>query len=187
MKKYKAKKQGDAGFSLVELLIMLSMVAILSAVAIPTLSTVNRDMQLAADVRNISSTLTQARLKATSLMNPYRISFNLDRNQWSLEKYDSLSDSYDLQQAMNGLSRGLSGSGINFKESSSESQPGTFPSSSSTAITFNSRGIPVDGSNIPTSNNIIYISNADVDYAITVTLTGKVQVWKKGEAQWDTL
>lgn len=186
MIEHNARKRGDPGFSLVETLIVLAMAAILSAFAIPILSSAMRDMQLIADARNISSTLNHARLKASSLMNRYRISFDLDNNQWSLEKFNEATNNYDLQQDVNELSRGLVGSGIAFK-SKSETHPASFPSGSSNTITFNALGIPINGSNIPTSDNIIYISKSDLDYAVTVTMTGKVQIWKKGDSQWDAL
>jgi|GEM_PF-1307824 len=186
MIKNTARKPGDPGFSLVETLIVLAMAAILSAFAVPTLSSAMRDMQLLADARNISSSLNSARLKASSLMIRYRISFDLDNNQWSLERFNEATNNYDLQQDVNELSRGLAGSGITFK-AKSETHPGSFPSGSSNTITFNALGIPIDGSNIPTSDNIIYISKSDTDYAITVTMTGKVQIWKKGDSQWDAL
>ena len=186
MIKHNARKPGDPGFSLVEILIVFAMAAILSAFAVPTLSNAMRDMQLLAETRNISSTLNNARLKASSLMNRYRVSFDLDNNQWRLEKFNDSTNNFDLQQDVNELSRGVAGSGITFK-AKSDTHPGSFPSASSSAVTFNALGIPIDGSNIPTSNNIIYISKSDTDYAVTVTLTGKVQAWKKDNGQWNAL
>jgi prepilin-type N-terminal cleavage/methylation domain-containing protein len=183
---HNARKPGDSGFSLVEILIVFAMAAILSAFAVPTLSNAMRDMQLLAETRNISSTLNHARVKASSLMNRYRVSIDMDNNQWSLEKFNEATNNYDLQQDVNELSRGLAGSGITFKAKSS-THPGSFPLESSNTITFNALGIPINASNIPTSDNIIYISKSDADYAVTVTMTGKVQIWKKGESQWDAL
>jgi len=141
-----------------------------------------RDMQLAADARNVSSALNYARLKSKSLMNPYRIEFDLDNNQWSTRKYNSGSGNWDIEQVVNELSAGLTGSGIAFTSVSSSS-PSVFPTSSSSNITFNSQGIPVNGA-MPTTDNIIYISKSDTDYAVTVTLTGKVQLWKKNDDGW---
>lgn len=183
MTKEKAKKPGNPGFSLVEILIVLATFAILSAVAVPLLSSTMRNMQLAADAQNISTTLSSARLRAKSSMTPHRISFNLVNNEWSFERFNPNSGLFELQQDVNQLSSGIAGSGITFAQKS-ESHPGIFPSESSGTITFNTRGIPVDITNTPTSNNIVYISDSNNDYAITVTLTGKVQVWKNDEGQW---
>ena len=180
----KDRETGSCGFSAVEILIVIAMMAILSAFAIPSLSSAMRDMQFAADTQNISSALNYTRLKAKSLMNPYRVAFDLGNNRWSVQKYNSGTGNWDTEQDTNDLSRGFSGSGIAFAAESG-SAPGTFPDTSSSTITFNSQGIPVSGTT-PTANNIVYISRSDTDfYAVTVALTGKVQVWKKtGDGAW---
>lgn len=184
MTKETVKKPGDPGFSLVEILIVLALAAALAAISIPIISSSLRNMQLAADAQNISSTLSAARLKAKSTMTPYRISFDLGSNRWSLEKFNPNNGQFELEQAVNQLSSGLAGSGIRFLEKS-ESHPGIFPSESSGTITFNTRGIPVDINNMPTSNNIVYISKSGSDYAISTTLTGNVQVWKNNKGRWE--
>lgn len=180
----KCSKTVNGGFSAVEILIVLAVMAILSAFAIPSLTVAMRDMQFAADTQNISSALNYTRLKAKSLMNPYRVAFDLENNRWSVQKFNSGTGNWDIEQDTNDLSRGLSGSGIAFA-SESGSAPGTFPEKSSSTITFNSQGIPVSGTT-PTADNIVYISRSDTDfYAVTVALTGKVHVWKKpGDGAW---
>ena len=176
---------GSPGYSLIELLVLLAMIAILSGFAIPILSSSMRDMQLTADTRNIASSLNYARLKATSLMTPYQIQFDLDNNQWSVWKFDRATSSFQPEpmQDTNELSRGMASSGINFVATSS-SHPGTFPTSSSTTVTFNTRGMPVNGTT-PTADNIVYISRDNADYAITVSITGKVQIWKMKDSHWE--
>ena len=172
-----------AGFSAVEIMLTLAIMAILSAFAIPSLSEAMRDMQLLSDARNVSSALTYARQKAKSMMTPYRLEFDLENNRWSLQRYDG--SAWEVEQDVNQLSNGLAGSGTAFKETS-ESSPIASLTDSSTHITFNSRGIPVDGTT-PSSDNIVFISKSDTDYAITVTLPGKVQIWRKNGEEWDAI
>ena len=173
------------GFSLAELCMLLCIAMMLAAFAVPTLSTSMRSMQLAADARNIATTLTCARLSATSQMTRYRLSFNLTDNQWSLEKFNKSTATFEVQQAANKLANGIADSGIAFKSSSS-SAPSGLPTTSSNAITFNSRGVPIDATGVPTADNVIYISKADTDYAVGVSLAGKVQIWKLRDGQWIT-
>ena len=177
------RKAGSRGFSAVEILIVLAILAFLSAFAIPSLSTAMREMRFISDAQNITSALNYARLKAKSMMNPYRVEFDLDNNRWSVRRYDNATDSWVLEDAVNELSNGIAASGIALAKEAGSS-PGGFPDASSSAITFNSRGIPVNGT-APTANNIIYISMSDTEFrAITVTLTGKIQVWKKSDDGW---
>lgn len=171
--------KGNRGFSLIELTMVLGLTAAVAAFSIPMLTNSLRGMQLLSDARNISTTVTYARLSATSQMTRYRLSFDLENNTWNLEKRNRETGEYELQQAVNGLSNGISHSGIAFKaESSTEPHaPPGFPSESSTAITFSPRGIP-DGV------SIIYLSNDEIDYAVSVSLAGRVQVWRFQNSQW---
>lgn len=168
--------KGNRGFTLIELSIVLGLTAIVAAFTIPVLSDSMRGMQLISDARKIATAMSYAKLSATSQMTSYRLSFDLDNNQWSLLKRDRTSGDFELQQAVNGLSDGVADSGIAFKEDS-DSSPAGFPTASSTSITFNSRGIP-------NGISIIYVSNEDTDYAISVSLAGKVQIWRFRDNQW---
>jgi prepilin-type N-terminal cleavage/methylation domain-containing protein len=168
--------KANRGFTLIELSIVLGLTAIVAAFAIPVLSDSMRGMQLISDARKIATTMSYAKLSATSQMTSYRLSFDLDNNQWSLLKRDRTSGDFELQQAVNRLSDGVADSGIAFKDDS-ESAPAGFPTDSATAITFNTRGIP-------NGISIVYLSNEDTDYAVSVSLAGKVQIWRFRDNQW---
>jgi Tfp pilus assembly protein FimT len=173
----------ERGFSFLELVVLLAIGAIMMSISIPMVSSSMRSWQLAADARGIANTLAYAKLSATSQMTHYRISFDMGNQAWSLQKYNRSTNAFDLQGAVNPLSNGVAHSGIAFR-STSESAPYGFPTSSSAAITFNSRGVPIDGSSVPTPANVVYLSGTDADYAVTVSITGKVQLWKSRHGQW---
>jgi prepilin-type N-terminal cleavage/methylation domain-containing protein len=167
--------KGNRGFSLVELSMVLAVTAVAAAFAIPVLTESMRGMQLSADAKKISTTLSFAKLSAVAQMTGYRLSFDLGHNQWSLLKRNH-SGTYELQQAVNTLSEGVENSGISFRNISG-SAPSGFSTNSSTSITFNARGLP-------SGVSIVYLSNEDTDYAVSVSLAGKVQVWKRNDNQW---
>ena len=54
----------DRGFSLVELLIMMAMMAVLAAFSVPMLTSSMRDMRMMADAKNIATTVNYARMSA---------------------------------------------------------------------------------------------------------------------------
>jgi Tfp pilus assembly protein FimT len=172
------------GISLIEITILLGMMAVMAAFSIPTLTNAMHDMQLAADAKSIATTLTYARVKAGSDLARYRVSFVIGSNQWSLARWDPATSQYVTEQATNILSNEVSNSGITFKASSSTA-PADFSTltQSSTSITFSSRGIPIDDTG---ANNagIIYLSSADIDFAISVSISGKVQLWRLQSGQW---
>lgn len=173
----------EKGFSMVELAMIVGVSVILMAIAIPTLSTSMQDMQLIADARNIATSLTVARMSATAQMTHCRLSFDIDNNEWRLEKLNRSTGQFELQQADNELSSEIANSGIMFIKNSGTA-PSGFSTSSSASITFNSRGIPIDGAGVPSADNIIYISKGDRNFAVSVSLAGKVQLWRLLDGQW---
>ncbi len=166
----------NRGFSLVELVVVLALAGVIAAFAFPVLTGSLRGMQLVSDARKIATSMSYAKLSATSQMTSYRLSFDLDSNQWSLLKRNRMSGVFELQQTVNQLSDGVSNSQIAFKADSTNA-PAGFPTTSSSEITFNSRGIP-------NGIGVIYLSNEDTDFAISVSLAGKVQIWRYQDNQW---
>jgi len=173
---------GTGGFSLVELCILLAVVMMLGAFAAPTLTSSMRGLQLAADARNIATSLSFAKMSAASQMTRYRLSFNISGNEWSLQKLNKTTGVFETEQATNELSSGIANSGIAFKNSSS-SAPNGYSSNSSGTITFNSRGIAVDGAGVPTTG-IVYLSKSGTDFAVGVSLSGRIRIWKRENWSW---
>jgi Tfp pilus assembly protein FimT len=172
----KVYMKNNGGFSMVELCVLLAMTAVLGALSLPVLTSSMHSMQLVSDARSIATTMTYAKLSAISQMTHYRMTLDLDDNEWFLEKWNRSTGEFELQQATNELSRGVANSGIVFK-SNSAAAPTGFPTDSSTTITFNSRGMP-DGV------GIIYLSGDDEDFAVSASLSGKIQVWRYRNDQW---
>lgn len=164
------------GFSMIELGMVLLLTASLAAMSIPILSASMRNMQLLSDARNIATTMAYAKLNATSQMTRCQLTFDLANKQWSLRKLNKTTGQYEIHQSINSLSNGIANSGIAFKTSSA-SAPSGFPGTTSTAITFNSRGFP-------NGMGIIYLSNSSTDLAVSVSLAGKVQIWRHENNQW---
>ncbi len=172
-------KRNAKGFSLIELSVLLAITALLAAISVPMLTSGLADMQLISDARNIATSMTHAKLSAISQLTHYRLSFDLDQNEWSIEKWDRTSGQYALQQDARQLGLGVGGSGIAFL-AASQTSPTGYPATSSPAITFNSRGIPVEGS------SIVYLANNGENFAVSASISGKIQVWRHRDNQWLT-
>jgi prepilin-type N-terminal cleavage/methylation domain-containing protein len=170
-------KKNQYGFSLIELGVVLALMAVMAAIGVPMMTTAMRDMQLLSDVRSIASTMMNAKMTAASEMTHYRLAFGLANNKWSMDKGTLNGNSFNFAAgSMNQLGRGEVNSGIAFK-SNSTTWPVGFTGASSSTIEFNSRGLP-------TARSIVYVSNRQQDYAVSVSLAGKVQVWKRQNGQW---
>jgi prepilin-type N-terminal cleavage/methylation domain-containing protein len=173
----------EMGFSIIELLCVLLLMSILAASSIPLISTVLRNWQLNGDARSIAMTLTYAKLSSTSQLTHYQMLFDLGSNRWSIQKFNKNVGSFDIEGAATNLSNGIAHSGICF-QAASGSAPSGFPTTSSAFIRFNSRGTPIDDAGIPTPNNIVYLSDGATNYAVTVSLAGRVQLQKFQAGQW---
>ncbi len=176
MHRYKVLKNSQ-GFSVTELLIIVGMLGIMASLSIPMLTSSMKDLQLLSDARSIASSLSYAKLSAASQMTRYRFSADLDSNQWSIEKRNPSSGTFEIQGPSNALGNGVADSHIEFKATSSPAPTG-FPTTSATTVTFNSRGIPTEGA------RAIYLSNLDANYAVTVSLSGKVQLMRYKNSAW---
>jgi len=181
-------KGNDKGFTFVELCVVVVTMAIMAALAIPQLSSTMRAMKIASDARSIATTMTYAKMNAASLTTRCRVLIDLDRNEWRLERRIPGTSNWELQQAVNQLSSGVGNSGIAFKRTSSTAPPvypgdgaPLFPTDSSSTFTFSSRGTLVEPS---VGMGIIYISNNEEDYAVSVSVSGKAQVWRYRNSQW---
>lgn len=175
----KKKPTGSKGFSLVELTIVIAMVAVLASFAIPMLNSSLRDMKVLSDTQSIATTLTYAKLQAMAQMTSWRLCFNLANNQWQLERFDRDTEQFIMDQSVKTLSEGVNNTDIAFV-SESASAPTGFPKQSSATITFNSRGIPIQAE----GPGIVYISNNNKDYAVSVSISGKVDTWRFRDEQW---
>jgi prepilin-type N-terminal cleavage/methylation domain-containing protein len=170
--------RNQRGFSLIELSLVVAVMALVSAFSIPRLNSAMDDMQMISDARNIATALTYAKISSTAQMIHYRVSFVLADNQWSVEKETSQNaGAFETKQAINSLCNGASTSGIVFK-STSGAAPTGYPTNSAGTITFNSRGMPIAGA------QIVYLSKPDADFAVSVSITGRIQVWRFKNNQW---
>ncbi len=178
-----AVMRSQDGFSMSEAVLVAAVMAIVMGMAVPMTTNSMRNMQLLSDSRKIASSLALAKLSSTSKGVHYQVLFNVSGNQWSLQKYNAATGSFETDGSTNSLSTGLADSGIAFKATSG-SAPTGFPTESSAFIRFNSRGIPITAAGTTTASNVIFVTGNNIDYAITVSLSGKVQLWKLRSRQW---
>ncbi len=183
MKNLHANTPGDQGFSLAELVVIVSVIVVLAGISVPMVSNTLRELQLASDARQIASSLSYAKMAATSKMTRYQVTFNVGGNHWHLQRFNRAAGVFEAEGTSTRLSQGISNSGITIQYSSG-SAPTGFPTESASFIRFNSRGVPVNLSGNPTSNQAVYLSGGGTHFAITVSMLGKVQLWKHQNSNW---
>jgi general secretion pathway protein H len=82
-------KSSQAGFSLLELLVVLMLLAFMTAVVIPSLGRVLSTAKLKTGSREIAASIRLARSKAASEQQVYLLGFDLERNEVKLSSLNS--------------------------------------------------------------------------------------------------
>lgn len=85
--------RSESGFTLVEIMIVLAIVAIGTTLAFTNLNSWNRHNQFVGFQRQVFSELHEARTRATSMHRQYRIAVDLDAETVTLERGDAGSGS----------------------------------------------------------------------------------------------
>jgi prepilin-type N-terminal cleavage/methylation domain-containing protein len=199
----------EAGFSLIELCIVVGIIAIIVATSLPTAINAIQAYQLHTDASNISSFFNYARMRAASQYAPYRLDINTTAGTFEVEQlcgntpstgagsdanctsgYNTFSAPvYDRTgiQYTSGTTTMLS-----CRPTVATSYPGTItadPSGcpSTARFYFNTRGAPVDNAGAPLSNGgaVLYLTNAKgTADAVTLSIGGRATVWNWQAGQW---
>jgi len=194
-------KQG--GWTLLEISVTVLILSVLSAMAIPQFMMFRKDSRTFGDARDLADMVLLAKMRAASNYTRARIYFDTSAQSYHVEIWN---------KTLNGGAGGwqvdsvviLLSTGNTFAFGSLASPPsGTQtaiglapgcqnldgsagPISNTSCIVFNSRGIPVDSSGVPTAQDAFYITDGSSCYAGTVLATGLFQLWRTdvGAAKW---
>ncbi|MBZ5515321.1 MAG: prepilin-type N-terminal cleavage/methylation domain-containing protein [Acidobacteriia bacterium] len=172
-------RRQPSGFTMVEILIVILIMGIITAFALPSAINFVKGYRLHADASAIASQLNVTRFRATSQYTPYRLHVSASNNFFSMDRMNTSSPSYG--SPFTEITLGLSQGDSFLTACPVSTKPGTLPSSftaASTDIYFNTRGLPVDIDGLPINTNAIYLKNDNNLYdAITVSLGGRITVW----------
>lgn len=176
--------EGDSGFSLTELMLVVGIALILVAISIPPVQSVLNDYRAIGDARSIANELALARMSAASDFTHTQVSLSLTANTYQLNVWNKTANAYQLMGAVQSLSQGMT-----FGFGSITTPAGGQTTIAQTSpITFNSRGISVDGSGNPIGTAVIYLTNnTGLFCAVTVSINGSVAVVEYRNSAWKAL
>ncbi len=193
------------GFTIMELLIVVLIIGIIVAFAIPQALTAVKAYRLHSDAAALAAQLNVTRFRATSQNTPYRLAIatSVTPNTYQVERLcgttlstvDSACTS-NYAPRTNPVEGGalpinIGNSFTTTNPGGTTTYPGTITSAGATATTFyfNTRGMPVDSSGNPLSNGgaVIYVTNnANLTDAVVVTMGGRISTyqWKPSTSTW---
>src|SRR5882757_4645312 len=161
-------KVSNHGFSLVEVLMVIFVIIILAAMAIPKLTTLLGNLRTRGDARDLNAAIVLARMRAASDFARARVYADLSANTFRVEVLQSGATSWQTDGCPNSCTGNqLLSKGVTFGYGSLTTPPGTVASltqaplclqddlvstyANTACIMFNSRGIPIDSTWAPTS------------------------------------
>ena len=180
---------GNHGFSLVEVLLVTTVVVVVAAIGIPTLTTITKNLRTQGDARDLNGAIVMAKMRAASDFARARVYADLSANTFRVEIYPSGASSWTTEGGTTSLSQG-----VTFGYGSLTSAPSGMASlsqaplclqddlvatySNTACIMFNSRGIPVDSTGTPTPDDALYVTDGNSVTGVTVVATGLTKVWR---------
>jgi prepilin-type N-terminal cleavage/methylation domain-containing protein len=190
----------DRGFSLIEMLMALAIMAVIAAIAMPMMSNSLRYEKSSGDARDISNDISVAKMRAAAKFTQARIYVDLSGNQYRLQTCNDPKvlpcAAWTTENNWVGLSSASSfGFGsISSAPSNTQTSIGQGDTSSASAlckdgspladvansacVIFNSRGIPVTPTGTPTGGYALYINDGLFCYGVTVAATGFIRTWR---------
>jgi Tfp pilus assembly protein PilE len=187
--------------SLIELMTVLTIAGVITAIALPSFLNAVKSYRLNADVSDLASMLNVARMRAAAEYAPYRLDIDTAAGTYVMEKLcgDTSSSGLSSDASCTGpysahstpqyeLGTQYASQGDTF-QTCRPSVAGVFPGTitadasgcpSQLSIYFNTRSSPVDASGQPLSNGgaVLYATNPDnMAEAITVSPGGRVAIW----------
>ena len=186
------RRRGSAGYSLVETVFVTGFMGVVTAMAIPMSGNTLRNFRLTGDVRSLTNTVSLAKMRAASNFDKARVYVDLNARTFHVDACQKsgtpewVTDGGTIPLSI-GVSLGygsLSAAPPDTQITLAQAQPCRTTCRTAGAeigntacVVFNSRGIPVDSNNAPTSLSALYLTDGTAVYGVTVAATGLIQLW----------
>jgi type II secretory pathway pseudopilin PulG len=182
--------RGTAGFSLVELMVVLAFAGTITAIAIPQIARAVALSRLNGAIRSISNAAALAKTKAGAQFTRSRLFVDLGANSFHLETFvpgapgqwvvdggtTFLPNNVTFRFNPVGAAPLNTQPAIGQADACLDNAVPPAPIGNTACIVFNSRGIPIFNG-LPTNRDAVYISDGTAVLGVTVLPTGLIGVW----------
>jgi hypothetical protein len=179
---------------LLELLLVVGITTVISAVAVPMMSNTVANLRLNGDSRSLAGAVAVTKLRAASNFSQARLFVDLNGRSYHIETWQKATGNWAAEGGSTTLSSGVSfGPGSVTVDPSGVAIVTAAPCvaavtglaiANTACVLFNSRGIPVAPLGIPpnvggpTGNNALYLRDSTAVYGLAVSATGMSQLFR---------
>jgi type II secretory pathway pseudopilin PulG len=200
------KNKRQAGFSTLEMLIVVAMSITITAIAVPQYVRTTAYLRVAGDLRSLNGVTALAKMRAAASFTHARTYVDLTANTYHLEVWNktgnggagcwqtdgdganpctvAASPVFNLSQGDTFGTGGLAAGPTVAQQPTIPAQAacqntngGNGTIANTQCIVFNSRGIPIDSTGSPVATGAFYLTNGTVVNGVTVSATGSIQSW----------
>jgi prepilin-type N-terminal cleavage/methylation domain-containing protein len=181
----------DRGFSLIEMLMVVALLGVLTAIAVPMSGNTLKYLKLSGDARELANITAVAKMRAAAKFTQSRVYIDRAGRAFYVQTFDKTTSAWVTEGGATSLS-----STVNFgfgpvtdppanTQTTIDQSPECLdtasppnPIANTSCISFNSRGIPIDSTGSPTGLNAIYVNDGIGVYGITIAATGFIRTWQ---------
>jgi prepilin-type N-terminal cleavage/methylation domain-containing protein len=188
------------GYSLIELLMVVGIMGVLAAIAVPMSGNTLKYLKLSGDARDLANATAVTKMRAAAKFTQARVYIDLTGRTFYVQTYNKATSAWETEGGANQLSSTVTfGFGpVTDAPPNTQTTIGQAPAclnnaspavaiANTACVIFNSRGIPVDTTGSPTGLAAIYATDTTSVYGVTVAATGFIRTWQtpyRSTASW---
>jgi prepilin-type N-terminal cleavage/methylation domain-containing protein len=169
-----------SGFTVIELMVVIAIIGVIMALAIPAFSTMQKTMRIRAGTKSAAQNFRHVRERALATGRNYQIT-KIDSKHYQITDPDGRTSVVDLGHTTGGnLQFGTTGGiGVTPPEANIANPDGDGFDFDSEMLIFQARGA--------SSKGVLYINDGEDNYAIGINQVGKIRIYHYVSGAWIAL
>jgi|SRR5688572_4653885 len=191
--------RSERGYSLIEMMMVVGLIGVISAFVIPITQTSLNGSRLRGDASIVRNLVSVAKMRASARFTRARVYADLGnplanppvQGTVVLQVWDKTANAWVNDGGINQLSTGVEFgfAGLNTPPPNTQVNIMQSPlcttgltiaegtTANTACVTFNSRGLPVDGDGVLYPRHALYVTGDDAVFATTITTTPLIRFW----------